>query len=151
LSFVRGCLFNIFAGTLHSWQPLLHPQPEDSPSRGDRDPSNMATLTLHILTEVVKCYSSWKALDSDICHRKWRTALIPTAFCFLDGHPLDSACGLHQSRFHQQNLRSVANENKCTEQGSGPVRPSTLATRQRVLFSLGRVFVWRHYILHHRQ
>jgi hypothetical protein len=24
LSFVRGCLFNIFAATLHSWRPFLH-------------------------------------------------------------------------------------------------------------------------------
>jgi hypothetical protein len=26
LSFVCGCLFNIFAATLHSWRPSLHPQ-----------------------------------------------------------------------------------------------------------------------------
>jgi hypothetical protein len=31
LSFVRGCLFNIFAANLHSWRPFLHPQPEDPP------------------------------------------------------------------------------------------------------------------------
>jgi hypothetical protein len=28
LSFVRGCLFNIFAATLHCWRSFLHPQPE---------------------------------------------------------------------------------------------------------------------------
>jgi hypothetical protein len=31
LSFVRDCLFNIFAVNLHSWRPSLHPQPEDAP------------------------------------------------------------------------------------------------------------------------
>jgi hypothetical protein len=28
---VKCCLFNIFAATLHSWRPFLHPQPEDAP------------------------------------------------------------------------------------------------------------------------
>jgi hypothetical protein len=36
---VRGCLFNIFAANLHSWRPFLHPQPEDAPCCGDRDPT----------------------------------------------------------------------------------------------------------------
>ena len=35
---VSDCLFNMFAATLHNWRPLLHPQPEDAPCRGDRDP-----------------------------------------------------------------------------------------------------------------
>jgi hypothetical protein len=35
---VRDCLFNIFAATLHIWKPFLHPQPEDAPCSGDRDP-----------------------------------------------------------------------------------------------------------------
>jgi hypothetical protein len=35
LSAVRGCLFSIFAVTLEA---VLHPQAEDSPCRGDRDP-----------------------------------------------------------------------------------------------------------------
>jgi hypothetical protein len=39
LSFVRGCLFNVFAATLHSWTPFLHAQPEDVPCRGDREPT----------------------------------------------------------------------------------------------------------------
>jgi hypothetical protein len=38
LSAVRDCLFNVFAATLHIWRPFLHPQPEDAPCRGDRDP-----------------------------------------------------------------------------------------------------------------
>jgi hypothetical protein len=39
LSFVRGCLFNIFAAKLHSWRPFLHQQPDDAPCCGDRDPT----------------------------------------------------------------------------------------------------------------
>jgi hypothetical protein len=31
LSFIRGCLFNIFTAALHSWRPFLHLQPEDAP------------------------------------------------------------------------------------------------------------------------
>jgi hypothetical protein len=38
LSAVRECLVNIFAATLHIVGPFLHPQPEDAPCRGDRDP-----------------------------------------------------------------------------------------------------------------
>jgi hypothetical protein len=30
----RDCLFNIFAASLHSWRPFLHPQPEDAPCCG---------------------------------------------------------------------------------------------------------------------
>jgi len=37
-SAVRDCLFNIFAAIHHNWRPFLHPQPEDAPCRGDRDP-----------------------------------------------------------------------------------------------------------------
>jgi hypothetical protein len=32
----------IFASTIHNWRPFLHPQPEDAPCRGDRDPLIMA-------------------------------------------------------------------------------------------------------------
>ena len=35
---LRYCLFTIFAAILHIWRPFLHPQPEDAPCRGDRDP-----------------------------------------------------------------------------------------------------------------
>jgi hypothetical protein len=38
LSAVRDWLFNVFAATLHIRRPFLHPQPEDAPCRGDRDP-----------------------------------------------------------------------------------------------------------------
>jgi hypothetical protein len=44
LSFVRGCLFNVFAASLHSWRPFLHPQPEDAPCCGDRDPPTIGVL-----------------------------------------------------------------------------------------------------------
>jgi hypothetical protein len=36
---VYDCLFNIFAANLHIWRPFLHPQPEDAPCCGDRDPT----------------------------------------------------------------------------------------------------------------
>jgi hypothetical protein len=39
LSAVRNCLFNIFTAALHIRRPFLHPQPEDAPCRGDRDPT----------------------------------------------------------------------------------------------------------------
>jgi hypothetical protein len=42
---VRGCLFNIFVATLHSWRPFLHPQPKDAPCYGDRHPLNMGRCT----------------------------------------------------------------------------------------------------------
>jgi hypothetical protein len=38
LSAVRDCLFNVFAATLHIRRPFLHPQPENAPCRGNRDP-----------------------------------------------------------------------------------------------------------------
>jgi hypothetical protein len=39
LSAVRDCLFNIFAATLRTRRTSLHPQPEDSPYRGDKGPT----------------------------------------------------------------------------------------------------------------
>jgi hypothetical protein len=38
LSFVRDCLFNIFAAILPIRKSFPHPQPEDVPRCGDRDP-----------------------------------------------------------------------------------------------------------------
>ena len=38
LSPVRACLFNFFPATPPYRRPFLHPQPEDAPCRGDRDP-----------------------------------------------------------------------------------------------------------------
>jgi hypothetical protein len=48
LSAVRDCLFNVFAATFLNWRPFLHPQPEDAPCRGDRDPLNtVANILIH--------------------------------------------------------------------------------------------------------
>jgi hypothetical protein len=44
LSAVRDFLLNVFAATLHILRPLLHPQPEDAPCLGDRDPLIMDSL-----------------------------------------------------------------------------------------------------------
>jgi hypothetical protein len=38
LSFIRCYSFKVCAATLHSWRASLHPQPEDEPCGGDRDP-----------------------------------------------------------------------------------------------------------------
>jgi len=38
LSDVRDCLFNIYAATLRICRPFLHPQSEEAPCCGDRDP-----------------------------------------------------------------------------------------------------------------
>jgi hypothetical protein len=58
LSFVWDCLFNIFAATLHSWRPFLHPQPEDMPCCGDRDPPNMVmTVSIgKLIFNAISCY-----------------------------------------------------------------------------------------------
>jgi hypothetical protein len=40
LSAIRDCLFNIFAATFHTSRPFLHPQPEETPCRGDREIKN---------------------------------------------------------------------------------------------------------------
>jgi hypothetical protein len=39
VSFVLGCLFNIFAANLHIWRPFLHSQPEDVTWCSVRDPT----------------------------------------------------------------------------------------------------------------
>jgi hypothetical protein len=49
LSAVRDCLFNIFAATLHTGRPFLHPQPEDAPCCGDRDPLITVSLNTRCL------------------------------------------------------------------------------------------------------
>jgi hypothetical protein len=45
LSAVRSYLFNIFPATLLIWRSFLHPQSEDAPCRGDRDPLITVTVT----------------------------------------------------------------------------------------------------------
>jgi hypothetical protein len=56
---VRGCLFNLFAATLHSWRPSLHPEPQDAPRRAvvTRDPPNTKVRKLHS-EELHNLYSS---------------------------------------------------------------------------------------------
>jgi hypothetical protein len=46
LSAVRDCLLNIFAATLHIWRPFLHPQADDAPYCGDRNPLIMGKVYL---------------------------------------------------------------------------------------------------------
>jgi hypothetical protein len=45
LSVVRDCLFKVFATTHRNLRLFLHPQPEEAPCRGDRDPLNTVTGT----------------------------------------------------------------------------------------------------------
>ena len=40
----RDCLFCILAATLYIWRPFLHPQFEDAPCCGDRDPPVFSLL-----------------------------------------------------------------------------------------------------------
>ena len=46
MSSARDCLFSTFPATLHIWRQFLHPQPEDAPCCGDRDPLTDAALAL---------------------------------------------------------------------------------------------------------
>jgi hypothetical protein len=52
LSFVRDCLFNIFVPNLHIWRRFLHPQPEDAPCCGLKDPLNMLNLAVNYLNSM---------------------------------------------------------------------------------------------------
>jgi hypothetical protein len=54
-SAVCDCLFNVFTATLHIRRPFVHPQPEDAPCRGDRDPliTLDAVCCVYIKTENV--------------------------------------------------------------------------------------------------
>jgi hypothetical protein len=55
LSFVRDFLFNIFTTTLHIWMPFFHPQPEDAPCCGDRDPFIMGCVGHNVNNVNIKC------------------------------------------------------------------------------------------------
>jgi hypothetical protein len=63
LSFAQDCLVNIFAATLHSWRPFLHPQTEDAPWSGDRDQPIMAIFNKkyykHKKTQIPSASLSW--------------------------------------------------------------------------------------------
>jgi hypothetical protein len=52
---VHDWLFNIFAANLHIWKPFLHPQPEDAPCCGDRNPTlHGKNFYIHINVKVNK-------------------------------------------------------------------------------------------------
>jgi hypothetical protein len=63
LSAVRDCLFNVFAATLHNWRPFLHPQPEDAPCRGDRDPHNTGSPFHTFVKLRDPLYCKWLSLE----------------------------------------------------------------------------------------
>jgi hypothetical protein len=63
LSYVRGCLFNIFAATLYSWRPFLHPQHQDAPCHGERDPT-LANIRMDLL-ELGRGDVDWIGLAQD--------------------------------------------------------------------------------------
>ena len=44
-SALGDCFFSIFAATLRIWRPFLHPQSQDAPCCGDRDPLISTTTT----------------------------------------------------------------------------------------------------------
>jgi hypothetical protein len=59
LSAVCDWLFNILAATLHIWRLFLHPQPEDIPCRGDKDPLIMVSsyyTNKHTVFQIVGIY-----------------------------------------------------------------------------------------------
>jgi hypothetical protein len=59
---VRDC---IFLATLHIRRPFLHPQSEDAPCRGDRNPLIMVTVCNRILKQfVIQCSLSVARLHS---------------------------------------------------------------------------------------
>jgi hypothetical protein len=47
-SVVRDCFCNTCGANIRIWRRFLHPQPENSPCRGDRDPLVTVTGT-HLL------------------------------------------------------------------------------------------------------
>jgi hypothetical protein len=54
LSAVHACI-RVFAANLHIRRPFLHPQPEDAPCHGDRDPLIMdKSHSLSLITKVPK-------------------------------------------------------------------------------------------------
>jgi hypothetical protein len=71
LSALHDCLFIIFAATLPIWRPFLHPQPEDAPCRGDRDPLITVTGT-HL--------SLWQGPTYHCDKDPLITAVVTTAF-----------------------------------------------------------------------
>jgi hypothetical protein len=88
LSAVRDYLFNIFAATLHIWKPFLHPQPEDAPCRGDRDPLIRVTRYYLHISHVFKVYlhSNTVRLSHFLFRMPWNKHItnghkLPTLLC----------------------------------------------------------------------
>jgi hypothetical protein len=65
-SAVRGCLLNLFYSYPPYRRPFLHPQPEDAPCCGDRDPHSWQCINYHI--ESLKCSHS-NLLSTFMCVR----------------------------------------------------------------------------------
>jgi hypothetical protein len=111
LSAVRDCLLNVFVATLHNWRPFLHPQPEDAPCHGDRDPLNtdaglhrtgkmrVALLPYFVLSNA--CIGWIRTLFSYVRSQNCETRLLAwscLSFCL-------SVCmeqlGSHRTDFHE--------------------------------------------------
>jgi hypothetical protein len=91
LSAVRDSLFNIFAATFHICRPFLHPQPEDAPCRGDRDPLITVTGTHLSLWQGPTCH--WWGPTSHCDRDLLITWEGPTCHC--DRDPLITVTGTH--------------------------------------------------------
>jgi hypothetical protein len=78
LSAVHVYLFNIFSANFHIWRPFLHPQPEDAPCCGDRDPlgrpSRRWNDNIKMDLQVVGCGgTAWIELAQD--KDRWRAVV----------------------------------------------------------------------------
>jgi hypothetical protein len=75
LSFVRGCLFNIFAATFHSWRLFLHPQTVDAPCCGDRTVYQLKCWMHFPLHKYALTSLPWFYLPSNISI-SWRVTIM---------------------------------------------------------------------------
>ena len=69
-----GCprlLIQFFHSYPPDWRPFLHPQPEDAPCRGDRDPHSwyfaVRTVPNSGLCSVPDCASLWSKMGVGVC------------------------------------------------------------------------------------
>ena len=80
LSAVCDCLFSIFVATLHIWRPFLHPQPEDAPWCGARDPHIVVCGWAFLIKQISSIWVSCKAdisVDRRIQHDSSHLSVIP--------------------------------------------------------------------------
>jgi hypothetical protein len=115
LSAVRDCLFNVFAATLHNWRPFLHPQPEDAPCRGDRDPLN----TVGHCVRRPKCFGS-RHSDLVSYRRLWADAG-QQGSCSEEQARDNLCCGPLLCRLHE-NERKVDVQEREREKDGGLLR-----------------------------